>query len=68
MKIIYSQTAIKGLEGCYIAPFRFKGQIEMGATEVYTDNAKIKKAYLNVCDVFAITPKKAIAPTVEIKD
>ena len=45
MTVIYSNRNIKNLEGRYIAPFRFDGKIELGATKVYTDNAKIKALY-----------------------
>lgn len=43
MKVIYSEKHI-GIDGAYIAPFRFDG-IVRGADEVFTDDVMIKDAY-----------------------
>ena len=64
MNIIYSARKINGLDGCYIAPFRFNGIRENGATKVYTDNAKVKELYKGICEV---VPIKKPTPTAEVK-
>jgi|GEM_PF-6798799 hypothetical protein len=56
MTIIYSDKEVNGLSGAYIAPFRFDGVVK-GITVVYTDDAKIAKAYSGIADVKPITVK-----------
>jgi len=66
MTYIYSDKKVDNLQGCYIAPFRFK-EIEKNATKVFTDNADIKKAYLNKCEVLPIK-KKVVRKIIKEKD
>jgi hypothetical protein len=47
MRVIYSNDVVDGMGGVYIAPFRFDKPIN-GATEVYTDDSKIAKAYQDI--------------------
>jgi hypothetical protein len=44
MTLIYSDDFIDGLDGAYIAPFRFDEPM-VSATLVYTDDKDISKAY-----------------------
>jgi len=63
MTYIYSDKKVDNLLGCYIAPFRFK-DIEKNATKVFTDDANIKKAYVDKCEVLPIK-KKVVRKTVK---
>ena len=58
MTLIYSDDFIDGLDGAYIAPFRFDGTIA-NATLVYTDDKNISKAYKDLeIEVKQITKAK----------
>ena len=58
MTLIYSDDFIDGLDGTYIAPFRFD-ETMASATLVYTDDKNISKAYKDLeIEVKQITKAK----------
>lgn len=59
MIVVYSDLEIKGVGGVYISPLYFDGVVK-GAKLVYTNDAKIKEAY-----VAAAIETKAIAKSAE---
>ena len=59
MTLIYSNDFIDGLDGAYIAPFRFDKPMA-SATLVFTDDKNISKAYEELdIEVKQITKAKA---------
>lgn len=59
MTLIYSDDFIDGLDGAYVAPFRFD-KPKASATLVYTDDKNISKAYKDLdIEVKQITKAKA---------